>query len=648
MKIDAINILLVEDNPGDARLIHEILKDGGLTLGKISFASDLAAAEAYLEARSFDIILLDLHLPDASGLEVLDRLIAAVGSNVAIIVITGMEDEAVGIAAIEAGAEDYLVKGVIDAAQLTQSIRYAIKRKELVQLLRYERDRAQSYLDTVNTIIVALDREGKITTINGKGCRVFGYTEGELIGRLWFALFLPQPQGMEEMYPAFLESMAGVPPTEYTESPIITRSGEVRHMAWHLSLLRDGQGKIVGTLSAGDDITERKQAEAERKKLEAQLQQAQKMESVGRLAGGVAHDFNNMLSVILGYSQMALEKIDPVSSLYSDLQEIHKAGIRSANITRQLLAFARKQTIAPEVIDLNEIIENMLKMLRRLLGEDINLIWMPGKEIWPIKMDISQVDQLLANICVNARDAISGVGKITIETDVVILDQEFCQRNTGAVPGEYVSLTVSDNGCGIDPAILSQIFEPFFTTKEMGKGTGLGLSTVYGIVKQNNGFVSVYSERGKGATFQIYLPRYCDQVGQSTQQREAPIQRGKGENVLIVEDEQSILRLTAKILGDLGYAVITAGSPTEAITLAKERRESIQLLVTDVVMPEMNGRDLANALLCIHPDLKYLFMSGYTASVIARQGILEADVHFIQKPFSARDLAAKVRKVLEG
>jgi two-component system, cell cycle sensor histidine kinase and response regulator CckA len=646
MKSDAIDILLVEDNPGDSRLIHEVLKEGGLTRGNFLIAENLAKAKACLPTRTFDVILLDLNLPDANGLEALERIIAAVGTMTPIIVITGLDNEAVGLAAIEAGAEDYLVKGAIDAAQLSRSIRYAIKRKELAHLLRREQDRAQGYLDMVNTIIVALDNEGRITTINRKGCRILGYEEEELIGRLWFSTCLLQPQGMEELYPSFLKIMAGAPAMEYSETPIVTRGGEVQHVAWHVSLLRDEQGTITGTLSAGDDITERKQAEVEKGKLEAQLQQAQKMESVGRLAGGVAHDFNNMLNVILGYAQIALDKTDPASPLYDDLQEILSAGVRSANITRQLLAFARKQTIAPEILDLNETIENMLKMLRRLIGEDINLIWMPAKEIWPIKMDISQIDQILANICVNARDAIKGVGKITIETEVVTLDQEYCLHNTGAVAGEYVCLAVSDDGSGIAPEILRQIFEPFFTTKEMGQGTGLGLSTVYGIVKQNNGFISVYSEPGEGTTFRIYLPKHCEPGGITAKQKELPIQRGKGETVLVVEDELAILKLTAKILKDLGYAVLTAAGPAEAIELARGRREAIHLLITDVVMPKMNGRDLAGALLAMYPELRCLFMSGYSASVIARQGILEANIDFIQKPFSARDLAAKIRKVL--
>jgi two-component system, cell cycle sensor histidine kinase and response regulator CckA len=646
MPLEAVNILLVEDNPGDARLIHEILKEGGLYSGNLSVAVDLAKAMAHVKAQPCDIILLDLNLPDACGLESLTRLAAVVGNTAAIIVITGMENEGLGIAAIEAGAEDYLLKGAISAAQLSRSIRYAGKRRELVQMLRYERDRAQSYLDTVNTIIVALDLEGRITSINRKGCLTFGYEEKELIGRLWFSTCLPQPQGMGEMFQYFRKIMAGHQDNGYFENPIVTRSGEIRHIAWHNSLIHDRQGKIVGTLSAGDDISDRLLAEREKSKLFAQLQQAQKMESVGRLAGGVAHDFNNMLSVILGYSQMVLAKTEQNSPLYQDLLEIHQAAERSANITKQLLAFARKQTITPVVLDLNETIEHMLKMLRRLIGEDINLVWMPAKDLWPIHMDISQVDQILANICVNARDAIKGVGRITIETEAVTLDREHCLADSETVTGDFVCLSISDDGCGIDRTIIAQIFEPFFTTKEMGQGTGLGLSTVYGIVEQNKGFIKVYSEPGKGTTFRIYLPRHHADGGTTRQQNLAPMGRGQGETILIVEDEAAILRLTAKFLRDLGYDVITANNPLAAIALVKDQCRTPHLLITDVVMPEMNGWNLAEALTAIFPDLKCLFMSGYTASVIAQQGIVETDRHFIQKPFSANTLAAMVRKAL--
>jgi two-component system sensor histidine kinase EvgS len=360
----------------------------------------------------------------------------------------------------------------------------------------------------------------------------------------------------------------------------------------------------------------------------------------------VAHDYNNMLSVILGYAQMGLQKTDPDSSLHGDLLEILDAAQRSAAITRQLLAFARKQTITPQILDLNETVEGMLNMLRRLIGEDINLSWLPEPHLWPIEIDPSQVDQLLANLCVNARDAISDVGKITIETSMVTIDQEYCETHAVAVLGDYVMLVVSDNGCGMDKEILDKIFEPFFTTKELGKGTGLGLATVYGIVKQNNGFINVYSESDKGTTFKIYLPRYTQEFTTVENEDCAEITACNGETILVVEDEASILKLTRKILSGLGYTVLTAKSPMEAINLAHEHRTGIDLLLSDVIMPEMNGKDLAELILTFYPDLKCLFMSGYTANVISSQGILNDDMHFIQKPFVAKDLAVKVREVL--
>jgi PAS domain S-box-containing protein len=403
----------------------------------------------------------------------------------------------------------------------------------------------------------------------------------------------------------------------------------------------DDQGAIRGAIVVNHDISERE-------KLQAQLTQAQKMESVGRLAGGVAHDFNNMLGVILGHTELAMDEMDPSQPLYGDLQQIRKAAERSADLTRQLLAFARKQTIAPKVLDLNDTVEGMLKMLRRLIGEDIHLAWMPGANLWPVKMDPSQIDQILVNLCVNARDAIKGVGKITIETHDITFDEAYCTAHMGFIPGEYVMLAVSDDGYGMDKQTQSHLFEPFFTTKGVGEGTGLGLATVYGIVKQNNGFINVYSEPGHGTRFTIYLPRHAGTAGlNQTTDSAKPAERGH-ETILLVEDEPAILQMTALLLERLGYKVLSTDGPGKAIRLAEEHPGRIDLLMTDVVMPEMNGRELAANLLSIHPDIKCLFMSGYTANVIAHHGVLEEGVQFIQKPFSIKDLAAKVRETLDG
>jgi PAS domain S-box-containing protein len=395
-----------------------------------------------------------------------------------------------------------------------------------------------------------------------------------------------------------------------------------------------------------NDITEQVSAEEEHERLREQLHQAQKMESVGRLAGGVAHDFNNMLGVILGHVELALMRSASDRALFNDLTAIRTAAERSAELVRQLLAFARKQTIAPRVLDLNRTVAGMLQMLGRLIGEDISLAWVPGEGVWPVRMDPSQLDQILANLCVNARDAIAGVGRITIETASVVFDDGYCSRHAGFVSGEFVRLAVSDDGCGMDKETQDMIFEPFFTTKGVGKGTGLGLAMVFGIVKQNNGFINVSSEPGRGSTFSIYIPRDTVESPQQAADAPQPVTKGN-ETVLLVEDEAEILEIGRLMLESLGYTVVTAGTPAEAMALALERAGGIRLLITDVIMPEMNGRDLAHRIRSHCPGLACLFMSGYTEDVIAHRGVLDKGVHFIQKPFSLRDLAAKAREALD-
>jgi PAS domain S-box-containing protein len=395
-----------------------------------------------------------------------------------------------------------------------------------------------------------------------------------------------------------------------------------------------------------NDITDRKHAEAEKENLQNQLHQSQKIESVGRLAGGVAHDYNNMLSVIIGRAELAKMRSRKPESLHNDLDQILGAAMRSRDITQKLLAFARKQIIAPRVLDLNETVESMLTMLKQLLGENIDLVWQPKESLWPVEMDPTQIDQILANLCINARDAIADVGKMTIETDRVSLDQAYCRDHSGFIPGDFVMLAVSDDGCGMDKEILDRIFEPFFTTKGLGEGTGLGLSMVYGVVKQHNGFINVYSEPDEGTTFKIYLPRYTGQIAEEREAVGGELLKGQGETVLVVEDETTILTLIEEMLTDFGYRVLAANAPSEALVLANAHPGEIQLLVTDVVMPEMNGRVLAGRLQSMHPQLKCLYMSGYTANVIAHHGVLDKGIHFIQKPFSRIDFSVHVRKAL--
>ncbi|HOW63791.1 MAG TPA: ATP-binding protein [Candidatus Paceibacterota bacterium] len=394
------------------------------------------------------------------------------------------------------------------------------------------------------------------------------------------------------------------------------------------------------------DITERKYAECKHRELEQQLMQAQKLESIGRLAGGVAHDFNNMLQTILGNAALALENAPPGTPLRESLEEIQKSAQRSADLTRQLLAFARKQVINPKILDLNDTVAGMLKMLRRLIGEDIDLVWMPGPDLWSVNLDPSQVDQILANLSVNARDAIAGSGKVTIQTTNVRLDDAYAESHPESEPGRYVMLAVSDTGQGMDAETRARIFEPFFTTKEAGKGTGLGLAIVFGIVRQNNGHITVQSELGRGTTFKIYLPRAEAEPTLATPKTARP-SRGGTETVLLVEDEQQILSLGRRILLQYGYSVLEAATPEIALALSARHPGPIHLLITDVVMPGLNGKELREQLRISHPDLKCLYMSGYTADVIAHHGILDPGVHLLEKPFTVHALIRKVREVLD-
>ncbi len=406
------------------------------------------------------------------------------------------------------------------------------------------------------------------------------------------------------------------------------------------------QDAEVKTLELKASLEERLRVEKEREQLQLQLAQAQKLESIGRLAGGVAHDFNNLLQVIRGYTELAISSVPSTNPAFDYLHEVKGAAERSASITRQLLAFARQQTIAPKVMDLSKSVDKTLQMLKRLVGEDLDLVWAPDKKPLPVLMDPSQLDQVLTNLCINAREAIEDVGKVTIETQAARFDEEYCRLHEGYVPGDYCMLAVSDDGCGFDDEFKKNIFEPFFSTKK--EGTGLGLAMVYGIVKQNEGFINVYSELGQGTTIKIYLPLHEGAGSPALEPRKATVHPGGGETVMIVEDDSSILTLLETVLRRQGYKVISADSPLAALELAQRHQGEIQLLVTDVVMPEVNGRELAKRIGALNPGLLVLFMSGYTSNVIAHRGVLDEDVTFLQKPFESQQLAEKVRSMLDG
>ncbi len=495
--------------------------------------------------------------------------------------------------------------------------------------------------------IVISDEKGNTLYLNSKFTEIFGYTMEDIPSvEQWWQLAFPDKivrhsirNDWEKAAEDARKNSTEIAPVDF---PVSCKDGRIRNIEFRVATT-GALNIIVFT-----DITKRKKNEAEQEMLRSQLLQAQKMESVGRLAGGIAHDYNNMLGVIIGYTELLIDKIESDDPIQEDLREIMKAAMRSSDITRHLLAFARKQTIEPKILDLNETVEGMLKMLRHLIGEDIDLSWKPLSGLWAVKIDPSQLDQILANLCVNSRDAISDVGKVTIETDNVLFDDEYCEVHPGFIPGEYVMLAVSDDGCGMDRDILDKLFEPFFTTKDVGKGTGLGLAMIYGTVKQNEGFINVYSEPGKGTTFRIYLPRHGAAVRPNDESVKEAVPLANGETIMVVEDESSILQLAKTILERLGYAVLSASTPDMACTISKEHPGKISLLITDVVMPGMNGRDLAGILRKEHPGLKVLFMSGYTANVIAHHGVLDEGVQFIQKPFSHKSLAFKVRDAFKS
>ncbi len=529
-----------------------------------------------------------------------------------------------------------------DQGQITGVVlvfRDQAEERRIEQELRESEIRFRGFVENAHDVVYSLSPDGVFTYVSPNWTDFLGEGAQNPLGQPFDHLIHPDDLVMCRQF--FKKTlMAGEKQTspEYRVKYI---DGDWR---WHFSSgspVKDEDGQITGFIGIARDVTEQVV-------LRDQLLQSQKVEAVGQLAGGIAHDFNNMLGVILGNAELALTKLKPGNPLFKRLTQIVDAAQRSAEVTRQLLAFARRQTVAPKVLDLNTSVGGMLQMLERLIGEDIDIAWRPGPDLWQIRIDPAQLNQLLANLCVNARDAIGGVGKITIETGNVSFDEEYCARHIDVFPGDYVVLAVSDDGCGIEKDLQRKIFEPFFTTKGVSRGTGLGLATVHGIVKQNKGFINVYSELDKGTTFRIYLPRQIGEVEEMLTRESSANPSGRGEIVLLVEDDQAILELAKTMLENHHYQVLPVSSPSEAIRLAQSQEDVIDLMVTDVVMPEMNGRDLAGIIQALQPDMKVLFMSGYTANVIAHHGVLDEGVHFIQKPFSAAEFAVKVQDTIRG
>ena len=502
-----------------------------------------------------------------------------------------------------------------------------------------EREQVLAALEQSGEGVIITDHQGTIQYVNGAFEEMTGYKRMEAIGKN--PRILKSGQQDPGFYQQLWNTISGG--STFTGRMVNKRkNGSLYTAEVTISPVHESDGRIVNYVAVKRDITEHI-------RLAARIQYGQKMQAIGRLAGGVAHEFNNMLSVILGQTELVLQEVSLDTPIHDSLEEILGAARRSSEVTRQLLAFARMQMISPKVIDINNTLQIMLKMLRRLIGEEIKLVWRPGKDIWPVNMDPAQIDQILVNLLTNARDALAGVGTIIIETANIGPDEAYCISYAGLIPGDYVLLTVSDNGRGMDEETLANLFEPFFTTKDMTERAGLGLATVYGIVKQNNGFIYVRSEPRQGTAFRIYLPRYAeepilsDDIGP-----EKDDNPGSGETVLVVEDEPSILKLIRRILEKHGYTVMTAATPSQALKSAAEHEGRIDLMITDVILPEVNGRELAEQLQAIYTDLKTIYMSGYAADAIDQRGILGADINFIQKPFSGQSLIMKVKAALNN
>lgn len=552
--------------------------------------------------------------------------------------------EKIGTLSLYSSREPFNLKQIEAFMQLAiPRIEGELHRTLIETKLRESEEQFENFFQRAPLGYQSLDEEGYFLEVNEAWLEALGYKREEVVGKRFVDFLAPEyVEGFRNRFPIFKERGKITSQFEMRH-----KNGTRRFIQFEGRIGHHQNGTFERTHCILQDITERIQAQQEKEKLQDQLNQVQKMESVGRLAGGIAHDFNNMLGVILGHVDMAKSELTKGSLLYEDLEEIQQAAERSAELTRQLLTFARKQTIIPRVLNLNHTIDGIQKMLRRLIGEDIDLIWKPDEQVGNIFIDPIQVDQILANLCINARDAINDIGTITIETKSTSFDEEYCAGYPEFLPGDYHVLAVSDTGCGMDRETVTNIFEPFFTTKEVGKGTGLGLSTVYGIIKQNNGLINVYSEPGHGTTFRLYFKQYLGD-DQTSEEVKKYVNRSLQGNkiVLIVEDEPAILKMTETMLKKQGYQVLSAGSPDASLKLARET-DTIDLLITDVVMPKMNGSDLAQKIQAIHPDIRKLFMSGYTSHIIEKHGILNSDVHFIQKPFTIDELTAKIQNALK-
>ena len=536
--------------------------------------------------------------------------------------------------------------------RLIGTARDVTRSREAEVALRESEERLTRIVETSAGGITIVDRSGRITFANPAAECILGLTRGEATDRTYddprWRITAVDGSAFPESELPFVRVMATAEPVHDVEHAIVREDGERVMLSVSAAPLRNAAGDVAGVLASLHDVTERYRVLDALRKSEEQLRQAQKMEAVGRLAGGVAHDFNNLLTAILGFSDMLLADLGATDARREDVLEIRKAADRATSLTRQLLAFSRQQVLQPRVMDVNTLIRDLERMLRRLIGEDVELATVLEPDMWPVMADGGQLEQVLLNLVVNARDAMPAGGVITIETSNLVVDERVIRAHPFVEPGEFAVLTVSDTGVGMDAKVQARVFEPFFTTKPAGEGTGLGLATVYGIVKQSGGYILLSSEVGRGTTFTILLPRVTRSSQAATRTGGRDASPGGSETVLLVEDEEAVRYLARRALQRAGYRVIDARHGHDALALCRTLDAPIDILITDVVMPEMGGRDLAERLATLQPAARVIFMSGYTDDEIIRRGLMARQTSFLQKPFTAAQLLQRVRQVLDG